>query len=661
MKAKDTPAEDLASLVRIKLIDPLGNSIEGLKYQIREGSKVVAKGSTDGSGAIGQFASRIGAQLEIYVERFASDGMKQISTLVPWAEKFSVKLASGKVKKTVTSAEHHGDAGDYQRKTHVVKSGDTLSTIAAKNGATAEAIARLNGMQLNEVLSIGRVLKLPVDKPAATPGAAAPPSSKADQTPVPIKIEPARGENGTPKTDANATCDKTGCLKVGDSGPLIEELNIRLFGFGITIVPGKKWNEFTDKTAAAVKQFQRDYMGVPETGNACGGVLQALDEFRTKYPVSVAAMKCVCGKCDGFGHGYATSEKVEMYKNAAKKTPYSGTEYPGIHRALIWGFRAALFYTQTKDADLKYKFLKISSGYRCWHDNKKHSRTSTNHMGNALDLQFTRNGGKERCAGEDIDNLRTKVFIGRMHAQLNWPNQNKLSLEPASLGAKSWVHMDVREFGADWKSSRYYATTQGAADGNPLVEMARSESRFKLVNCAGIPAPPPAGKTDRLAIATLKLSRAGLDFIKDWEKYGDKPYDDSEGYCTIGYGHLIAKKTCATLAQERNSEYEAVKSGVTREDALSILEDDVDTAVQVAKKFAQVPMYQHEFDALVSLAFNAGGLKKFPKLVSKLNTLDYSGCCDEFADITNGGTSGLVKRRQAEMKMFRNNVYDSTH
>ncbi len=30
-------------------------------------------------------------------------------------------------------------------------------------------------------------------------------------------------------------------------------------------------------------------------------------------------------------------------------------------------------------------------------------------------------------------------------------------------------------------------------------------------------------------------------------------------------------------------------------------------------------------------------------------------------DITNGRASGLVKRRKAEINIFKNNVYDSTH
>lgn len=63
----------------------------------------------------------------------------------------------------------------------------------------------------------------------------------------------------------------------------------------------------------------------------------------------------------------------------------------------------------------------------------------------------------------------------------------------------------------------------------------------------------------------------------------------------------------------------------------------------------------------MSLAFNTGGLTKFKKLLAKLNAGNYSGCCDEFADITSGGDKGQVKRRKSEMKLFRNNVYDARH
>ncbi|WP_394368412.1 glycoside hydrolase family protein [Kaistella gelatinilytica] len=82
-----------------------------------------------------------------------------------------------------------------------------------------------------------------------------------------------------------------------------------------------------------------------------------------------------------------------------------------------------------------------------------------------------------------------------------------------------------------------------------------------------------------------------------------------------------------------------------------------------------VNLYQYEFSALVSLTFNTGvkflsigGAKKGDtKIKLKINNKDYEGGADEMADVTNGGTVGLIKRRKAEINMFKTNTYDSTH
>jgi LysM repeat protein len=44
---------------------------------------------------------------------------------------------------------------------YTVKSGDTLSAIAAKFGTTSRAIADLNGITVSTTLHIGQVLKIP--------------------------------------------------------------------------------------------------------------------------------------------------------------------------------------------------------------------------------------------------------------------------------------------------------------------------------------------------------------------------------------------------------------------------------------------------------------------------------------------------------------------
>ena len=737
---KLTEADDHKSKVKVQLLDPLGNSIANLQYQIKEGGRIVAKGATDAHGNIATFLSQLGTELTVHVQRFASDEMKAIKTLVPWADEFSVKLLSGKVKKQVELVGDKGPAGSYKRQTYKVKAGDSLWKIAEKHDTSAAEIAKINGMKVTATIHPEQILKLPATKhgtppggssapttpatlvehepepssPAGgkqseteTPGAppapaqvpekkpAATPAADANQ-PVPTKNVDARGENGTPKTSVELACDKTACIKLGDKGPLIEEINIRLMGFGGTASEGKSFEEFTTETEAAVRRFQEDYMGIAPSGKVCGSLLVALDEFCTRHPIRFSSMLCQCNHCRGFGNRYRTSEKSGI-KNKAGTGWANGVEYPGIHRALIWGFRAALFYTSVKDAALEYRFLKVSSGYRCWMDNKAHGRRTNNHMGNALDLQFTKGAATRRCEGADVNNLRSKIFIARMGAQLSWPNKNKLSLEPASAGATSWVHMDVREFEDRLKADRYYATSQAMADGSRLFDLARQESRLKLLNCAGIPRvspvtptgrpanspaatphpvrspeparrpTPPTGEVpsgaagERLPVSSLKISKEAVEFIKGWEKFGPTPYDDSEGFCTVGWGHLLAKERCETMKAKKSPDYEFYKDGVDEKEAEALLKKDIHRISSKVALIIRVPLHQHEYDALMCLAFNTGGISKFPNLMRKLNTGDYNGCCDEFRDITNGGTKGLVARRQAEMKMFRNKIYDSTH
>ncbi|MCR6569978.1 peptidoglycan-binding domain-containing protein [Acinetobacter baumannii] len=103
------------------------------------------------------------------------------------------------------------------------------------------------------------------------------------------------------------------CISSGKS-ELIREVNIRLAGFGGALPT----DEFTELTATCIRQFQRDYMGVPDTGKICGSVLAALDRFRDEYGIAsyFESMKCPCkdyggGKqCNGFGAG-----RTKQYKN----------------------------------------------------------------------------------------------------------------------------------------------------------------------------------------------------------------------------------------------------------------------------------------------------------------------------------------------------------
>lgn len=79
---------------------------------------------------------------------------------------------------------------------------------------------------------------------------------------------------------------------------------------------------------------------------------------------------------------------------------------------------------------------------------------------------------------------------------------------------------------------------------------------------------------------------------------------------------------------------------------------------------------QHEFDALVSLCFNAGvntlTRDRSPKFNAYLldGKYDPAEVKEHFATyVYQNGTAlpGLVKRREAEANMFSHGIYDSTH
>lgn len=659
---KDELEESALSNIRLKLLDAIGRSIGGLRYHVIAGSKIISQGTTDAEGKIHEFQTQIGKPFTVEVERFVGRGMKKIREITPWTENFSVKLASSKILENTSLIEDKGTPGPYQRKTYTIQKGDTLSQIAEKTGTTADELAALNNIKTNATIFPGQTLKTPSHTKVI--------SERSPSSPT-IQLKNERGENGTPKTVASMTCQGA-CIQLGDTGPLVEELNIRLTGFGGSISSPSPLDEFTETTQEAVKQFQTDYMGTAPTGKACGSLLLALDDFLLKYPIHINAMKCPCGKCNGFGNGHKDSSSVGIFADKNRTTPINGIEHPGIHRALFWSLRAAMFYTRAKDLDLGFSLLTLSSGYRCWHNNagyrKGHitskQRTSTNHMGNALDLQFRRGSNPTRCSGGDLDEIRKKIFVRRLGAQMGWPEKNMLSLETTAQGATSWVHVDVRSYDERYKASRYYAATQAVADGDMMIHIAKREGRLALVACGGgIGHAPVRSKSqtfeERRPVNALSISRMGIEFIKGYEKCRLTPYDDSAHFCTIGWGHLIARKSCASIQDD--DYFNAFRHGITQNTADAMLAQDIQTAEQIIKNRVQAPLFQHEYDALVSLIYNMGSFKKCPNLLSKLNTLDYSGCCNEFENITNGGVIGLIHRRAGEMNIFRHNTYNSSH
>jgi len=211
--------------------------------------------------------------------------------------------------------------------------------------------------------------------------------------------------------------------------------------------------DFTERTKKTVIQFQEDYMKIEATGEVDEKTLKAIDEFDDKYPIPFEQTKCNCGECTGYGNGKFSSQKQ---KNNIKEKNRK-YEYPGIHRSLVYGFKAVLHYLDKTEKSLNYSFNKISSGYRCHIDNEQNDRLSTNHMGKALDIHFNKNGKRTRKVS-DIEDIRSKIFKKYLGAKFDWKagQDNIFNLESTKVGATSWVHFDVREFNLKYLDDDFF-------------------------------------------------------------------------------------------------------------------------------------------------------------------------------------------------------------
>lgn len=143
----------------------------------------------------------------------------------------------------------------------------------------------------------------------------------------------------------------------------------------------------------------------------------------------------------------------------------------------------------------------------------------------------------------------------------------------------------------------------------------------------------------RIQVAALSLSAAALVGIAVHEGYRDTAYlPTPQDVPTIGFGTTGGVKAGDKITPER---------------ALIRLLADADRFQRDLKScIGPVALYQHEWDAYVSWAYNVGtGAACGSTLVRKLKAGDYPGACKELLRWTKQAgreLPGLVKRRQQE-------------
>jgi len=105
----------------------------------------------------------------------------------------------------------------------------------------------------------------------------------------------------------------------------------------------------------------------------------------------------------------------------------------------------------------------------------------------------------------------------------------------------------------------------------------------------------------------VNTSDAGLRYTLSKEGLVNHLYNDNwrptGGNCTIGVGHLVHLGPC-TYADSSEFPY---FNGLTDEEALVLLRQDIPRYEAVVDSHAMIPLNQNQYDALVDFCFNTGG------------------------------------------------------
>lgn len=143
----------------------------------------------------------------------------------------------------------------------------------------------------------------------------------------------------------------------------------------------------------------------------------------------------------------------------------------------------------------------------------------------------------------------------------------------------------------------------------------------------------------------MKISEGGLNLIKQFEGFSEKPYKDAVGLWTIGYGTLI------------DTPEEKALVSVTKEQATALIVHDLAPVEANLNKVLPKTITQNQYDALCSFCYNLGFTNfKTSTLLKKIiaNPNDKSIPAEFLKWSRAGGRvlKGLIDRRAAEGKLY---------
>ena len=143
----------------------------------------------------------------------------------------------------------------------------------------------------------------------------------------------------------------------------------------------------------------------------------------------------------------------------------------------------------------------------------------------------------------------------------------------------------------------------------------------------------------------MKTSQKGINLILQFEGFSSKPYLDSAGIPTIGYGNTYYPGGKKVTMKD---------PAITKEKGAELFAAVLPSYEKIVNAKIKVPITQNQFDALVSHTYNTGGSDTLFSLINKKAPAADIRNWFTARYITSGGKvlNGLIRRRKAEADLF---------
>ncbi|MGI9650970.1 lysozyme [Chryseobacterium sp. RLHN22] len=143
----------------------------------------------------------------------------------------------------------------------------------------------------------------------------------------------------------------------------------------------------------------------------------------------------------------------------------------------------------------------------------------------------------------------------------------------------------------------------------------------------------------------MKTSQKGINLILSFEGFSAKPYLDSAGIPTIGYGNTYYPGGKKVTMKDPS---------ISKEKGIELFSSVLPVYEKIVNSKIKVNLTQNQFDALVSHTYNTGGSDTLFSLINKKANPEVIKDWFISRYITAGGKvlNGLIRRRKAEADLF---------